>query len=164
MVLTSDGAVYIWGWNYHGQLGNNTKTNSNTIVAVQTIGTPLAGKKIVKIAAGQGHSLALTDDGMVYTWGRNDTGQLGNNATTDAMLPVAVTVTGTPMSNKTIVEIASGARHSLAIDSSGKVYAWGHNGSGQLGNNSTVNALTPVAVQAPADKNIIHSLDRKSVV
>ena len=155
MVLTSDGAVYTWGWNYHGQLGNNTKTNSNTIVAVQTIGTPIAGKKIVKIAAGQGHSLALTDDGMVYTWGRNDTGQLGNNVTTDAMLPVAVTVTGTPMSNKTIVEIASGARHSLAIDSSGKVYAWGHNGSGQLGNNSTVNALTPVAVQAPADKNII---------
>lgn len=155
MVLTSDGAVYTWGWNYHGQLGNNTKTNSNTIVAVQTIGTPLAGKKIVKIAAGQGHSLALTDDGMVYTWGRNDTGQLGNNATTDVMLPVTVTVTGTPMSNKTIVEIASGARHSLAIDSSGKVYAWGHNGSGQLGNNSTVNALTPVAVQAPADKNII---------
>ena len=155
MVLTSDGAVYIWGWNYHGQLGNNTKTNSNTIVAVQTIGTPLAGKKIVKIAAGQGHSLALADDGTVYTWGRNDTGQLGNNTTTDAMLPVAVTVTGTPMSNKTIVEIASGARHSLAIDSSGKVYAWGHNGSGQLGNNSTVNALTPVAVQAPADKNII---------
>ena len=155
MVLTSDGAVYTWGWNYHGQLGNNTKTNSNTIVAVQTIGTPLAGKKIVKIAAGQGHSLALTDDGRVYTWGRNDTGQLGNNATTDAMLPVAVTVTGTPMSNKTIAEIASGARHSLAIDSSGKVYAWGHNGSGQLGNNSTVNALTPVAVQAPADKNII---------
>ena len=155
MVLASDGTVYTWGWNYHGQLGNNTKTNSNTIVAVQTIGTPIAGKKIVKIAAGQGHSLALTDDGMVYTWGRNDTGQLGNNATTDAMLPVAVTVTGTPMSNKTIVEIASGARHSLAIDSSGKVYAWGHNGSGQLGNNSTVNALTPVAVQAPADKNII---------
>ena len=155
MVLTSDGAVYTWGWNYHGQLGNNTKTNSNTIVAVQTISTPIAGKKIVKIAAGQGHSLALTDDGMVYAWGRNDTGQLGNNATTDAMLPVAVTVTGTPMSNKTIVEIASGARHSLAIDSSGKVYAWGHNGSGQLGNNSTVNALTPVAVQAPADKNII---------
>ena len=155
MVLASDGTVYTWGWNYHGQLGNNTKTNSNTIVALQTIGTPIAGKKIVKIAAGQGHSLALTDDGMVYTWGRNDTGQLGNNATTDAMLPVAVTVTGTPMSNKTIVEIASGARHSLAIDSSGKVYAWGHNGSGQLGNNSTVNALTPVAVQAPADKNII---------
>ena len=155
MVLTSDGTVYIWGWNYHGQLGNNTKTNSNTIVAVQTIGTPLAGKKIVKIAAGQGHSLALADDGTVYTWGRNDTGQLGNNTTTDAMLPVAVTVNGTPMSNKTIVEIASGARHSLAIDSSGKVYAWGHNGSGQLGNNSTVNALTPVAVQAPADKNII---------
>ena len=155
MVLTSDGTVYAWGWNYHGQLGNNTKTNSNTIVAVQTIGTPLAGKKIVKIAAGQGHSLALTDDGRVYTWGRNDTGQLGNNATTDAMLPVAVTVTGTPMSNKTIIEIASGARHSLAIDSSGKVYAWGYNGSGQLGNNSTVNALTPVAVQAPADKNII---------
>ena len=155
MVLTFDGAVYTWGWNYHGQLGNNTKTNSNTIVAVQTIGTPIAGKKIVKIAAGQGHSLALTDDGMVYTWGRNDTGQLGNNATTDVMLPVTVTVTGTPMSNKTIVEIASGARHSLAIDSSGKVYAWGHNGSGQLGNNLTVNALTPVAVQAPADKNII---------
>ena len=155
MVLTSDGAVYTWGWNYHGQLGNNTKTNSNTIVAVQTISTPIAGKKIVKIAAGQGHSLALTDDGMVYTWGRNDTGQLGNNATTDVMLPVTVTVTGTPMSNKTIVEIASGARHSLAIDSSGKVYAWGHNGSGQLGNNLTVNALTPVAVQAPADKNII---------
>ena len=155
MVLTSGGTVYAWGWNYHGQLGNNTKTNSNTIVAVQTIGTPLAGKKIVKIAAGQGHSLALTDDGRVYTWGRNDTGQLGNNATTDAMLPVAVTVTGTPMNNKTIIEIASGARHSLAIDSSGKVYAWGHNGSGQLGNNSTVNALTPVAVQAPADKNII---------
>ena len=94
LALTSDGAVYSWGDNTHGQLGNGTNTDSNIPVAVKTTGTPMDGKTIVQVAAGAPYSLALASDGTIYSWGNNSKGQLGNGTTINYTVPVATSTTG----------------------------------------------------------------------
>jgi len=140
LALTSDGQVFAWGADSYGQLGNNSTTDKSVPVAVTTVGA-LAGKSVVAIAGGGSHSLALTSDGQVFTWGFNNSGQLGNNSITNSSVPVLVNVSG-----KTVVAIAAGYSHSLALTSDGQVFAWGLNSSGQLGNNSITNSTVPVAV------------------
>ncbi|MCX6874714.1 MAG: cadherin-like beta sandwich domain-containing protein [Verrucomicrobia bacterium] len=134
-----------WGYNYYGQLGNNSSTNSSVPVAATSSGI-LSGKTVTNIAAGDSHSLALCSDGTVAAWGYNGYGQLGNNSTTNSSVPVAVTSSGI-LADKTVVAIAAGGYHSLALCSDGTVAAWGYNGNGQLGDNGyTYSSSVPVAV------------------
>jgi hypothetical protein len=103
------------------------------------------------------HSLALTSDGQVFTWGYNLFGQLGNNSTTQSNVPVVVNTSGA-LAGKTVVAIAAGMYHSLALTSDGQVFAWGYNLFGQLGNNSTTQSNVPVAVNtsgALAGKTVV---------
>jgi len=146
MALCSDGTVATWGYNNYGQLGNNSTANSNVPVAVSTVGTPLATRTVVGIAAGQYHSLALCSDGTVAAWGYNNYGQLGNNSTASSSVPVAVSTTGTPLATRTVTALAGGYYHTLALCSDGTVAAWGYNGNAQLGNNGYLNSSLPVAV------------------
>jgi len=96
---------------------------------------------------------AATPSGAAYAWGLNDHGQLGNgpagNSSTPAgnsSTPVAITL-APAVPAATVV--AAGASHSLAIGSDGHVYAWGNNGSGQLGDGTTTSSSTPVMVNSP---------------
>jgi len=136
-----------WGFDYYGQLGNNSKTYNpvSTPMAVSTSSGALAGKTVMNIAAGGSYNLALTSDGQVYAWGANSSGELGNNSTTDSLTPVAVNSSGV-LAGKTVVAIAGGGGHSLALTPDGQVYSWGYNFSGQLGNSGTIDSLVPVAV------------------
>jgi alpha-tubulin suppressor-like RCC1 family protein len=122
-----------WGFNAYGQLGNGTSTDSN--VPVQTLPELTS---LTKVAGGAWHGLALGPPAgtstVVYAWGNNDFGQLGNGSTVSSNVPVSVSSTwpdyGTP------TEIAAGGEHSLAITLNGTssiVWAWGNNDYGQLG-------------------------------
>ena len=156
LALDSKGIVYAWGLNENGQLGNNSTVDSHVPVVVDTSGV-LKDKKIIDIATGSAHSLALDSDGHVYAWGSNEYGQLGNNSSVDSYVPVMVDTNGV-LKGKKIVAIAAGFSHSLALDSDGKIYAWGLNDHGQLGNNSTVDSPVPVMVDTNgvlAGKNIV---------
>ena len=93
-----------------------------------------------------GHTCALTTTGQAYCWGANNQGQLGNNSTTVSRIPVAVQMPA----GVSFQFIAAGYYHTCALTNEGKAYCWGCGGSGRLGNNSTTNSLTPVAVQMPA--------------
>ncbi|MBF1024810.1 MAG: hypothetical protein HXK98_02875, partial [Candidatus Nanogingivalaceae bacterium] len=88
---------------------------------------------------------AIASDDKVYCWGDNGNGQLGNGSTTQSNVPVAVSTTGA-LAGKTIKRIAAGIWHTCAIASDDKVYCWGDNGNGQLGNGSTTQSNVPVAV------------------
>ena len=147
LLLTADGSVFSWGYNFWGQLGNGSKTLSNVPVHVSTAGA-LAGRRITAIAAGDAHSLALSSDGLAFAWGKNTEGQLGDGTTTDRSAPVAV-LTGGALAGKAVVAIAAGQDHSLALTSDGMVFAWGRNTYGQLGDGSTTQQTSPVAVSAP---------------
>jgi len=78
-------------------------------------------------------------------WGDNSSGQLGNNSTTNSSVPVAVTQSGV-LAGKTVISVAAGRAHSIALCSDGTLAAWGGNDSGQLGNSSTMDSRVPVAV------------------
>ena len=151
LALCSDGTVAAWGYNFDGQLGNNGVSGMQSLVpvAVDTNSgvSALYGKTVVAIAAGFAHSLALSSDGTVAAWGRNNYGQLGDNTTTQRNAPVAVNAaSGSALYGKTVVAIAPGAVHSLALCSDGTVAAWGWNTYGQLGDNTTTDRHIPVAV------------------
>ncbi len=143
LALTASGALYAWGLNSNGQLGNGSTTNSSTPVAVTGLPT---GDPVIAIAGGSDHNLALTASGTVYAWGYNGQGELGNGNTTNSSTPVAVT--GLPSSDP-VITIAAGDEHSLALTASGALYAWGYNADGQLGDGSTTDSSTPVAVTGP---------------
>jgi len=144
VALDSDGKVYSWGQNTNGQLGNNSTSHSSVPVAVYTSGV-LSGKTITAISAGGYTTIALDSDGKVYAWGYNNVGQLGDNSTTQRIIPVAVYTSGV-LSDKTITAVAAGSRSTVVLGSEGKVYSWGENENGQLGNNSTTDSHVPVQV------------------
>ncbi|MDB6174478.1 MAG: hypothetical protein JWL59_3789 [Chthoniobacteraceae bacterium] len=148
LALCSDGTVAAWGFNRNGELGNNNSnsgsSNSPVPVAVNTADV-LSGKVVIAVAAGGSHSLALCSDGTVVAWGANTYGSLGNNSRFSYAAPVRVSTTGI-LSGKTVIGVAAGGSHSLALCSDGTVAAWGGNQYGQLGNNSVVYSLVPVTV------------------
>ncbi len=142
--LTEDGTVYSWGGNAFGQLGNGINIDSYEPIAVTTSGV-LAGKTITAIAAGVYYSIALASDGTVYTWGNNNSGQLGNGTNQPSRVPIKV-YHDAALSGKTITAISAGAAHSIALASDGTVYTWGNNFYGQLGNGNWTDSYTPTAV------------------
>ncbi|EOA20418.1 hypothetical protein CARUB_v10000727mg [Capsella rubella] len=87
-------------------------------------------RKIISLAAGEAHTIALTGDGCVYSWGRGMFGRLGTGKESDELVPVRVKfefpdqVAG---DGPRIVGIAAGAYHSLAISDDGSVWSWGYN-------------------------------------
>ncbi|KAF8051523.1 hypothetical protein N665_1712s0006 [Sinapis alba] len=81
-------------------------------------------RKIISIAAGEAHTIALTGDGCVYSWGRGMFGRIGTGRETDELVPARVEFKS-PATR--IVGIAAGAYHSLAVSDDGSVWCWGYN-------------------------------------
>ncbi len=145
LALCADGTVVAWGYNGFGALGDGSTAASSVPVDVTQSGV-LAGKTVVAIAAGNSHSLALCSDGTLAAWGRNGFGALGDGSSTDSSIPVAVTTAGTPLAGKSVVALAAGGNHSLALCSDGTLAAWGNNNDGQIGDGSGTRRYVPVAV------------------
>ena len=99
---------------------------------------------IVAVAAGYYHSLALKNDGTVWAWGANGSGQLGDGTTTDRLTPVQVVGPGGSGWFTDVQAVAAGLHHSLALKTDGTVWAWGANWYGQLGDGTTTDSSTPV--------------------
>jgi alpha-tubulin suppressor-like RCC1 family protein len=144
LALCSDGTLVAWGSNLKGQLGNGTLTFSSSPVAVDQTGV-LAGKRVVAVSTGDRFSLVLCADGTAAAWGYDNVGQLGDGGTTDSAVPVLVDASGL-LAGKTLVSIAAGSNHSVALCSDGTVAAWGSNSNGQLGIGNTTSSSVPVAV------------------
>lgn len=143
LALCSDGTLAAWGSNSNGQLGRSGAT-TGTPVAVSTSGV-LSGKRVVAIAAGQRHSVALLSTGEVATWGYNFYGQLGDGGNGSKTVPVLVNMTGV-LTGKSVAVIAAGQNHCLALCSDGTLASWGDNRDGQLGNGTTTGSNVPVLV------------------
>ena len=140
LALCSDGTVAAWGLNADGQIGPNGGTQINVPVVVPAT-RGLSGKRVISLAAGDTHSLALCSDGTVAAWGDNRWGQLGSGGISSDE-PVAVSTSGA-LSGKRVVSIAAGADFSVALLSDGKVATWGYNSAGQLGKGTPNNLTTP---------------------
>jgi hypothetical protein len=116
-------------------LGDGTTVSRSTPVQV----TGLTG--VAAIAGGNHYSLALKNDGTVWAWGSNTSGQLGDGTTTNRFTPVQVA----NLTGVTLIT-AGGWAHCLALTDDGTVWAWGGNSYGQLGDGTTTDRTTPVQV------------------
>ncbi|BDR52142.1 hypothetical protein KIM372_00490 [Bombiscardovia nodaiensis] len=143
LAIGSDGDLYAWGRNDAGQIGDNSTTNRLQPTKVITPN----GVKFLKISAGPSNSFALGSDNHWYAWGFNTSGQLGTGTTSNQLKPQAISM---PAGVGAYTQVSPGRDHTLAIGDNGTTYAWGANNSGQLGDNTTSNKLSPVAVQTPA--------------
>jgi len=146
LALKSDGTVWAWGENDLGQLGDNSTSDSRTPIQVADLGGIGHLSSVSSISAGYNHSLALKADGSVLSWGENEKGQLGDNSNTDSLVPIQVVVSGGVGNLEDVTQISAGNSHSLVLKLDGSVWAWGENGSGQLGNDSVVDSKVPVQV------------------
>ncbi|AYM95859.1 IPTL-CTERM sorting domain-containing protein [Acidovorax sp. 1608163] len=133
--LTTAAAVQCWGSNYHGQLGDGSTTDRVTPATVSGLGSGIAA-----VVAGSFHACALTQAGGVQCWGSAG-GQLGDGTVLRRETPVAVHGLGSG-----VAAVAAGRLHTCALTTAGAMQCWGSNGMGQLGDGSTSNRTTPVAV------------------
>jgi alpha-tubulin suppressor-like RCC1 family protein len=147
--LDSTGAAYCWGVNQSGELGDDSTTDSDVPVPVDTNGA-LAGKTLTQITAG---GCAVDAAGAAYCWGMNDSGQLGDGSTgASSSVPVAVDTNGA-LAGKTLTQITAGGEDVCAVDAAGAAYCWGGNEGGELGDDNTTSlSAVPVLAgpQAPA--------------
>jgi len=141
--VTTTGDAYCWGRNEFGRLGDGTGTDRRTPVLVAAP----AGVTFTSVSAGAAHSCGLAaPGGVAYCWGGNSFGQLGDNSGTDQPSPVLVQAPA----GVTFTAVTTGFFHSCGLATSGAVYCWGDNGSGELGDNTSVAKPTPVQANAPA--------------
>ncbi|HSW56914.1 MAG TPA: Ig-like domain-containing protein, partial [Dehalococcoidales bacterium] len=131
------GEIWAWGYNFTGQLGNGESTGVKSTPVQTSTSTGLTSP--VTIDAGSGHSLAIDQSGQVWSWGQGGNGQLGQgNSIWQSPLPGKV-VTESGAYLKDIVLITAGnLQGGMAIDQSGRLWVWGDNQQGQLGNDTTV--------------------------
>ncbi len=135
---TGGSAVWAWGSNYAGQVGDGTHTDRLTPEPVIGIGTT----SFVGLAVGDGFALALRSDGSVWGWGADGYGQLANGPQSAG----TATPTMSIGAGSGIIALAAGVNHALALRSDGTVLAWGSNSSGELGDGSTAAVSGPVQV------------------
>jgi len=136
--ITETGKLYTWGHNGYGQVGDGTTTQRNTPTLIDSFG----GEKIVSVSLGTHHSSTITETGKLYIWGYNDYGQVGDGTTTNKTIPTLIDFFG----GEKIVAVSLGASHSSAITETGKLYTWGDNGHGQLGDGTTTDKTTPTLI------------------
>jgi alpha-tubulin suppressor-like RCC1 family protein len=139
------GAVYAWGNNTNGQLGDGTTNPSPTPIAVPG----LSG--IVNVVAGggsgsaPGFSLAVRSDGVVFAWGYNNDGELGlGNTSPGPKVPTQIP------SFPNVLSVAAGQQFAVALKKDGTVWAWGDNSHGQLGKGDNFPSSSPLQVPGPS--------------
>jgi alpha-tubulin suppressor-like RCC1 family protein len=130
LALDSNGQIWAAGENEYGQLGLGDNIDRNSFRPV-TIPDLAPTAKIISIAAGGYHSIALDSNGKLWATGSNGNGRLGlgYNIDQNEFKPVAIN----GLSSSTNISIAAGGYHSLALDSNGQIWATGSNYWGQLG-------------------------------
>uniref|UniRef100_K3WQV9 RCC1-like domain-containing protein n=1 Tax=Globisporangium ultimum (strain ATCC 200006 / CBS 805.95 / DAOM BR144) TaxID=431595 RepID=K3WQV9_GLOUD len=159
-----NGHVYAWGSNARGQLGFLTHVTAMTTVEAPTLVTDLRGTYMSSVACGEYHSLGLSSDGQVFSWGCNKYSKLGRvtESFVDAVQPKVLNEAWTgfafdlktprplddPSKKGLVRRIAAGKDHSLAISWDGAVFTWGRGDSGQLGHGCFMDIAYPKQVMA----------------
>jgi alpha-tubulin suppressor-like RCC1 family protein len=144
--VTSAGGVKCWGWNYYGQLGNGTTTDSSKPVNVKGL-----SKGVVKVSVGSYGTCALTRKGAVKCWGYNNDGQLGigtNTGPDDCNgNPCSTTPVAVKGLSKGVTSLSVGSYDVCAVTRAGAAKCWGSNGFGNLGDGTRTDRYKPTQVK-----------------
>ncbi|BDV03497.1 MAG: hypothetical protein HPPSJP_2180 [Candidatus Hepatoplasma scabrum] len=150
--------LYMWGDNQYGQIGDNSTSDKHVPTKITLQGQSDWGGNVIDLSLGSYHSGVTIDtdlDGYadtLYMWGRNNYGQLGDNSTSDKHVPTKITPQGQSDWGGDIIDLDLGTNNSGAtVDTdldgyADTLYMWGYNGSGQLGDDSTINKDVPTKI------------------
>jgi uncharacterized repeat protein (TIGR02543 family) len=144
--LSSNGRLFMWGDNYFGQLGDQTTTRRLSPIDITHQFPLVSGEKIISVSLGGNHSSALTSSGRVFMWGSNEYGQIGDNTTINKFIPTDITSRFQLVSGEKIIQVSLGFHFSSALSSSGRLFMWGFNLSGQLGDQTNTNKQIPTDI------------------
>jgi len=136
--IKNDGTLWTWGSNSYGQLGDNTIVTKSSPVQTVTFGTNWK-----QVTCGRHHTIAIKTDGTLWSWGRNLSGQLGDNTVTNRSSPVQTVAFGTNWK-----QVDCGYHSTTAIKNDGTLWCWGLNQYGGLGDNTIANKSSPVQTTA----------------
>ena len=110
-----------------------------------------AGQGVVAVSASFGHSLVITADGAVWSWGMGDNGKLGHGDWQHQPLPKKMEA----FAGQRVVAVSAGAVHSFAITADGAVWSWGYGGCGNLGHGDEQSQLLPKKIEALAGQRAV---------
>lgn len=129
----SDGNIYCWGFNTSGRIG----VGGNAPIPRQMDRTPLApGEQFVSASIGGNNGCGLTNDGNIYCWGDDNTGELGNGLPLeDSPIPERVD-RSTLLPTEEFTLLDTGSNHSCGLTNIGSAYCWGSDRFLQLGENA----------------------------
>jgi alpha-tubulin suppressor-like RCC1 family protein len=148
------GSLLAWGENPSGALGTGATAAGVLVPTPVVAGAAPAGTVFTQVSTGFDHSLALSSTGQIYSWGDINTyAALGNGSSSGSPTPVLVSGGALP-AGTTFSQIAAGGYVSLALTPAGKVYSWGYNAFGDLGDGNMTNSTTPVAVGPLGDVRV----------
>eukprot|EP00752_Nemacystus_decipiens_P017544 g15723.t1 len=138
------GVVYSWGRGEDGQLGLGDTNDQDRPVLVEA----LKSKGVVQVACGSGHTVVLSEDGTVYTWGRGDDGRLGHGDNGWKYVPRVVEA----LEGHRIVQATCGSYHTAAVTDKGELYTWGGGMYGKLGHGNESGHPKPCLVKHLRDE------------
>ena len=147
LTLDAVGGVCSCGRNAHGVLGHGAGPDRLRLTLV----VGLFGVRVCSVAAKPRHSLALSDTGSVYTWGRGNYGQLGQGDEQDQHTPKQVEA----LREVRVVALAAGYAHGMAVTSAGALYTWGMGDGGKLGHGDDHDQHTPKQVEALREVRVV---------
>jgi len=147
VALSESHRVYAWGVNVHGQLGDGSTTRRTEPVDITNSFSLLLGEVVVEIGVGHMNSMALTSFNRLFIWGSNANGQISNQEILLSQTPIDITDSLPLNDNERIIKFDLGAGHIGVLTSQGRLFSWGYNKYGQVGNRENNNSVyTPVDI------------------
>uniref|UniRef100_A0A6P7FTJ3 HECT-type E3 ubiquitin transferase n=1 Tax=Diabrotica virgifera virgifera TaxID=50390 RepID=A0A6P7FTJ3_DIAVI len=147
--ISANGSLYTWGKGYYGRLGHGTCEDC----LVPTLVAGLSGQHVAKVACGSGdaHTLCVTSQGKVYSWGDGDYGKLGRGGSESSKIPRLIE----KLQDVEITDVYCGAHFSVALSSEGKLYTWGKGEGWRLGHPNEDHIRIPEPVEILQDKRVV---------
>ncbi|MBK8256113.1 MAG: hypothetical protein IPK82_26020 [Polyangiaceae bacterium] len=146
--IATDNSLWCWGYNCYGQVDSATAA-SNVTSLIQVL--PATAKDWVNVVAGQFHTCASRTDGSLWCWGRNNTGQIGNDAPAPDEAGCANKTGPFNLGAGWSSQISAGVNHTCAVRTDGTLRCWGGNANSQLGDNTTTERRAPVQIGTDVD-------------
>ena len=152
--ITSEGRLFTWGYNGHGQLGDGTTIDRYTPTEITSQFILTGDETIVQVSLDGQTTSALSSEGRVFIWGGNSHGQIGDGTTTDIITPTEAASQFGLNEGETIIEANIGFWHSSVLTSEGRFFIWGYNDSGQLGDGSRTDRYDPIEMTSQFVLNV----------
>jgi alpha-tubulin suppressor-like RCC1 family protein len=144
LALTQTGEAFSWGLGSNGRLGHGDEQGCLMPRRI----TALGERSLTSVAAGHAHSLAVTDRGVLLSWGNNENGQLGHRDNRQRLVPTCIRT----LQSGRVVAVTAGSAHSVAVTDRGRAFGWGAAAKGdpRLGlGTSKVDLLMPRPYDEP---------------